>query len=95
MSTTAVTVAGAALGALALASCGATQAADVSRSGLTREAIVYAGDPWEKRFQKQFWSGQHLHDSWNRCHLGEHPGTGAGHTGRAGHHSSLRDAQAC
>jgi len=31
----------------------------------------YAGDPWEKRFREQFWSSQHIHDSWNRCHLGE------------------------
>ena len=36
-----------------------------------REAATYAGDPWEKRFREQFWSTQHIHDSWNRCHLGE------------------------
>ena len=32
---------------------------------------AYAGDPWEKRFREQFWSTQHIHDSWNGCHLGE------------------------
>lgn len=37
----------------------------------TMEAPTYAGDPWEKRFRDQFWSEQHIHDSWNRCHLGE------------------------
>ena len=35
------------------------------------EARQYAGDPWEKRFRAQFWADQHIHDSWNRCHLGE------------------------
>jgi hypothetical protein len=38
---------------------------------LFQKAEVYAGDPWEARFREQFWSGQHVHDSWNRCHLGE------------------------
>ena len=38
---------------------------------LEREAQQYAGDPWEKRFREQFWADQHIHDSWNRCHLGE------------------------
>ena len=37
----------------------------------TMEAPAYEGDPWEKRFRAQFWSDQHIHDSWNRCHLGE------------------------
>ncbi|MGH3347020.1 MAG: hypothetical protein ACRDO4_08555 [Nocardioides sp.] len=35
------------------------------------QAQGYTGDPWEKRFREQFWSTQHIHDSWNRCHLGE------------------------
>ena len=35
------------------------------------QAKAYGGDPWEKRFREQFWSTQHIHDSWNRCHLGE------------------------
>ncbi len=35
------------------------------------DAEMYVGDPWEKRFRDQFWSSQHIHDSWNRCHLGE------------------------
>jgi len=38
---------------------------------LEQEARQYAGDPWEKRFRAQFWQQQHIHDSWNRCHLGE------------------------
>lgn len=38
---------------------------------LVDEARQYAGDPWEKRFRAQFWADQHIHDSWNRCHLGE------------------------
>lgn len=35
------------------------------------EAPAYTGDPWEKRFREQFWSTQHIHDSWNKCHIGE------------------------
>ena len=35
------------------------------------EAQAYSGDPWEKRFREQFWSTQHIHDSWNKCHIGE------------------------
>ena len=38
---------------------------------LETQAQQYVGDPWEKRFRAQFWSDQHIHDSWNRCHLGE------------------------
>lgn len=38
---------------------------------LETRAQQYVGDPWEKRFRQQFWSAQHIHDSWNRCHLGE------------------------
>jgi hypothetical protein len=38
---------------------------------LVRKSAVYEGDPWEARFREQFWSTQHIHDSWNRCHLGE------------------------
>ncbi len=38
---------------------------------LVRDAETYVGDPWEKRFRDQFWTSQHIHDSWNRCHLGE------------------------
>ena len=38
---------------------------------LARKSAIYAGDPWEARFREQFWSTQHIHDSWNRCHLGE------------------------
>ena len=42
---------------------------DVKR--LEMQAEQYAGDPWETRYRTQFWAGQHIHDSWNRCHLGE------------------------
>jgi hypothetical protein len=38
---------------------------------LARKGAIYEGDPWEARFREQFWSSQHIHDSWNRCHLGE------------------------
>ena len=38
---------------------------------LARKGAVYEGDPWEARFREQFWSSQHIHDSWNRCNLGE------------------------
>lgn len=53
-------------------------AAVATETGSDRDSNVpaldvpaYAGDPWEKRFREQFWTGQHIHDSWNRCHLGE------------------------
>jgi len=75
------------LGAGGLVGCGeasADQAVVKSPATLQKEAEVlfqkaqvyakaqaYAGDPWEKRFREQFWSTQHIHDSWNRCHLGE------------------------
>lgn len=38
---------------------------------LETRAQQFVGDPWEKRFRQQFWSDQHIHDSWNHCHLGE------------------------
>ena len=38
---------------------------------LAHEGALYEGDPWEARFREQFWSTQHIHDSWNRCHVGE------------------------
>ena len=41
----------------------------LARKGAIYQA--YEGDPWEARFREQFWSSQHIHDSWNRCHLGE------------------------
>jgi hypothetical protein len=64
------------LGAV-LASCGQTASGDGAleppeRAGtLAKQAEPYVGDPWEQRFRKAFWSEQHIHDSWNRCHLGE------------------------
>lgn len=38
---------------------------------VVERAPAYVGDPWEKRFREQFWAGQHIHDSWNPCHIGE------------------------
>ena len=45
---------------------------------LVRQAQNYVGDPWEQRFRDQFWARQHIHDSWNRCHLGENAPRPAG-----------------
>jgi len=42
-----------------------------SQPTIQQDAETYVGDPWEKRYRNQFWKTQHLHDSWNRCHLGE------------------------
>ena len=35
------------------------------------QAAPYRGHPLENRLRTAFWSEQHIHDSWNRCHLGE------------------------
>ena len=40
-------------------------------NAVLRKAPLYVGDPWEKRFRDQFWADQHIHDSWNPCHIGE------------------------
>lgn len=65
------------LGASLLGGCG-TDAQGESPAGQARErgsvverAPAYVGDPWEKRFREQFWTDQHVHDSWNPCHVGE------------------------
>ena len=39
---------------------------------VVKQAEEYVGDPWEARFRREFWREQHIHDSWNRCHLGEY-----------------------
>ncbi len=44
---------------------------DPAREVPAMDAPSYTGDPWEERFREQFWSTQHIHDSWNKCHLGE------------------------
>jgi hypothetical protein len=72
--------AAAVLGA-ALVGCGAPAVSDGGSGAepviqrdveqLETRAQQYAGDPWEKRFRAQFWADQHVHDAWNRCHLGE------------------------
>jgi hypothetical protein len=49
---------------------GDTPAAPVENSVVER-APAYVGDPWEKRYRGQFWADQHIHDSWNKCHIGE------------------------
>jgi hypothetical protein len=62
-----------ALSAVALVSSGVAQAA-ADRTGdraTDTPRITYVGDPWEQRVRDQFWKSQHVHDSWNRCHLGE------------------------
>ena len=38
---------------------------------LQEQAEQYVGDPWEQRYRAQFWTDQHIHDSWNPCHIGE------------------------
>jgi hypothetical protein len=48
-----------------------TQAPENGAQQIVERAVAYEGDPWEKRFREQFWKTQHIHDSWNRCHLGE------------------------
>jgi hypothetical protein len=66
-----------------LAGCDTAQSApgtDGDRLG--RQAQTYA-DPWEKRFRVQFWTGQHVHDSWNPCHLGENAARPRGCDGRS------------
>ena len=67
---TALAVAGAGLVGYATVASGDV---DSDRGGVVpaMEAPSYVGDPWEKRFREQFWSAQHIHDSWNKCHIGE------------------------
>lgn len=66
---TAVAVAGAGLVGYAAVASGV----DNDKDGVVpvMEAPSYVGDPWEKRYRDQFWSTQHIHDSWNPCHIGE------------------------
>jgi hypothetical protein len=40
-------------------------------AGVTERAPAYVGGTWEARFRDQFWQNQHIHDSWNPCHIGE------------------------
>lgn len=67
---------GIAFGATVLTSSGASAPRDIApvvgNSSVVEEAEKYVGDPWEQRFREQFWADQHIHDSWNGCHLGEH-----------------------
>ena len=73
-----------AVAAAILAATGTTGSADAPTRGgsgaerIVREAQSYVGDPWEQRFREQFWARQHVHDSWNRCHLGENAPRPAG-----------------
>jgi hypothetical protein len=68
-----VTTTASVLSAVALVSSGVAQAAVDQRGDRDKEApgVTYVGDPWEQRVRDQFWTTQHIHDSWNRCHLGE------------------------
>jgi hypothetical protein len=65
-----------ALASAFLAACGSATSAEPKGAPdeadrIVREAPKYVGDPWERRYREQFWAEQHLHDSWNPCHLGE------------------------
>ena len=40
-------------------------------AGVPADTAPYEGDPWETRVKAAFWTEQHIHDSWNRCHVGE------------------------
>jgi hypothetical protein len=68
ITTSTLAVAGALLvaGAQASAVAGQESATPADSPGAT-----YRGDPWERRAWAAFWASQHVHDSWNRCHLGE------------------------
>ena len=67
-----------ALGSALLAACGSAGSAEKPKQSrpeqaqpIEQQAEHYVGDPWERRYRQQFWADQHIHDSWNRCHLGE------------------------
>jgi hypothetical protein len=64
-----------AFGAATLASGSDSSPREIAPAGhdnsVVKQAEQYVGDPWEQRFREQFWTQQHVHDSWNRCHLGE------------------------
>jgi hypothetical protein len=59
------------LGGSLVGCAGAAAEQAPSERSVVRDAATYVGDPWEKRYRNQFWKSQHIHDSWNRCHLGE------------------------
>jgi hypothetical protein len=71
-STGALVLASVVLAAGAAGSAGSPARGD-SHEGdrIVRQARAYVGDPREQRYRDQFWQNQHIHDSWNRCHLGE------------------------
>lgn len=71
-----------AVGSAVLSACGAAGSAETPTQGspagadrLARHAQEYVGDPWERRYRDQFLVRQHVHDSWNPCHLGENAST--------------------
>jgi hypothetical protein len=75
---TSVAAATIAICAAVLTGCGASEAGGDPARGheadavrLADQARAYVGDPWEKRYRDQFWARQHIHDSWNPCHIGE------------------------
>ncbi len=62
------------LGASVLSGCG-SDARGEAPPGPATDTVVerapnYLGDPADQRFRDQFW-GDHVHDSWNKCHIGE------------------------
>lgn len=66
-------------GSAVLCACGAAASAETPSQGPSAgaddlapgQAREYLGDPWEHRYRDQLLASQHLHDSWNPCHLGE------------------------
>ena len=72
-----ITTVALAMAAAVLSSCGTDSSSAVARdradhaASVTERATEYVGDPWEKRYRNQFWKTQHIHDSWNPCHIGE------------------------
>ena len=79
MNSTSAPVVAVALGlaAAVLSSCGSAGSGGGARdrsddpASVTERAPAYVGGTWEARFRDQFWKNQHIHDSWNPCHIGE------------------------
>jgi hypothetical protein len=80
MNTTSAPIVAVALGlaAVVLSSCGSAGSGDDAApdrshdpASVTERAPAYVGGTWEARFRDQFWQNQHIHDSWNPCHIGE------------------------
>ena len=68
---TVATAAATATTAVIIAGCAPPATSAVPNDRPARAGAPYGGDPWEARARNDFWTGQHIHDSWNRCHIGE------------------------